>query len=63
MVRGHLYLWVSTVNSVADSSIVKWLKENPMPQQQYSCVCCIWQLSFEEDAANGLDKWVSTEAS
>jgi V-type H+-transporting ATPase subunit H len=38
------------------TSLIKWLKENPSPQQQYSCVCCIWQLSFEEEPANGLDK-------
>lgn len=36
--------------------LVKWLKETPTPQQQYSAICCIWQLSYEEDAANGLDK-------
>jgi hypothetical protein len=37
------------------SGIIKWLKESPSPQQQYACVCCIWQLSFEEEPAGGLD--------
>ncbi|TXT05914.1 hypothetical protein VHUM_03675 [Vanrija humicola] len=38
------------------SGLVKWLKQNPQPQQQYSAISCIWQLSFEQAAADGLDK-------
>ncbi len=41
---------------VADRSLVKWLKDNISPQQQYGAISCIWQLSFEQNAAEGLDK-------
>lgn len=52
-----MHLWVSfPVLFVADNSLVKWLKTNPPPQQQYAAICCIWQLSFEKEAAEGLDK-------
>ncbi|BEI92182.1 uncharacterized protein CcaverHIS019_0410020 [Cutaneotrichosporon cavernicola] len=38
------------------SGLVKWLKDNISPQQQYGAISCIWQLSFEQNAAEGLDK-------
>lgn len=38
------------------SGLVKALKNNPGPQAQYWAVSCFWQLSFEENAARGLNK-------
>jgi len=42
--------------SAYDSSLVKSLKSNPNPQSQYWAITCLWQLSFEQTAAEGLDK-------
>ncbi|EIW70107.1 hypothetical protein TREMEDRAFT_61869 [Tremella mesenterica DSM 1558] len=38
------------------SGLVKSLKTNPSPQAQYWAICCLWQLSFEPIAAEGMDK-------
>ncbi|WVR08626.1 hypothetical protein IAU60_005682 [Kwoniella sp. DSM 27419] len=38
------------------SGLVKSLKSNPNPQAQYWAITSIWQLSFEQAAAEGLDK-------
>ncbi|WRT70736.1 uncharacterized protein IL334_007734 [Kwoniella shivajii] len=38
------------------SGLIKSLKSNPNPQAQYWAICCLWQLSFEQVAAEGLDK-------
>ncbi|WVQ63352.1 uncharacterized protein L199_001504 [Kwoniella botswanensis] len=38
------------------SGLVKSLKTNPNPQAQYWAISSIWQLSFEQTAAEGLDK-------
>ncbi|WVQ85791.1 hypothetical protein IAT38_007958 [Cryptococcus sp. DSM 104549] len=38
------------------SGLIKSLKTNPNPQAQYWAIFCLWQLSFEKDAAEGLDK-------
>ncbi|KAL7422849.1 H(+)-transporting V1 sector ATPase subunit H [Cryptotrichosporon argae] len=40
----------------AISGLVKALKGNTAPQQQYSAISCLWQLSFEQVVAEGLDK-------
>jgi hypothetical protein len=37
-------------------SLVKSLKTNSNPQAQYWAIVCLWQLSFDEEAASGLDK-------
>ncbi|WWD20731.1 hypothetical protein CI109_105207 [Kwoniella shandongensis] len=38
------------------SGLIKSLKTNPNPQAQYWAITCLWQLSFEQVAAEGLDK-------
>ncbi|WVF68216.1 hypothetical protein IAT40_002981 [Kwoniella sp. CBS 6097] len=38
------------------SGLIKSLKTNPNPQAQYWAICCLWQLSFEQTAAEGMDK-------
>ncbi|CAD6581082.1 MAG: H(+)-transporting V1 sector ATPase subunit H [Tremellales sp. Tagirdzhanova-0007] len=38
------------------SGLIKSLKTNPNPQAQYWAICCLWQLSFEQVAAEGMDK-------
>ncbi|ORY31205.1 armadillo-type protein [Naematelia encephala] len=38
------------------SGLVKSLKINPNPQAQYWAISCLWQLSFEQAAAKGLDR-------
>ncbi|KAK4688485.1 V-type H+-transporting ATPase subunit H, partial [Tremellales sp. Uapishka_1] len=38
------------------SGLIKSLKANPNPQTQYWAIFCLWQLSFEIVAAEGLDK-------
>lgn len=51
-----MYLRVRPRDGIADSSLIKWLKQEPSPQQQYGAISCIWQLSYEQAAAEGLDK-------
>ena len=41
------------------SGLVKALKSNPAPQAQYWAAVCLWQLSFEEEAARGFDRYVA----
>jgi hypothetical protein len=61
---GAMYFWVSTCGPAIEtatfanfvSSLIKSLKGNPNPQTQYWAICCLWQLSFEQPAAEGLDK-------
>lgn len=38
------------------SSLIKQLKAGPEPQMQYWIVACFWQLSYEPEVAEGLDK-------
>ena len=44
------------------SGLVKALKSNPAPQAQYWAAVCLWQLSFEEEAARGFDRYVALES-
>ncbi|WVO17514.1 hypothetical protein L204_105207 [Cryptococcus depauperatus] len=38
------------------SGLIKSLKTNSNPQAQYWAIFCIWQLSFEKEAAENMDK-------
>ncbi|KAE8541444.1 hypothetical protein D1P53_002804 [Cryptococcus gattii VGV] len=38
------------------SGLIKSLKTNPNPQAQYWAITCLWQLSFEKEVAENLDK-------
>jgi V-type H+-transporting ATPase subunit H len=42
------------------SGLFKALKSNPNPQAQYWAISCLWQLSFERVAAEGMDKCVGS---
>lgn len=38
------------------SGLIKALKSNPSPQLQYWIIMCFWEMSYEEEVAQGVDK-------